>query len=131
MLTRNYLIAFAVPLALAACGDQSDDTDMTDTAMTADAPMAGDMPMSEDMPMMQSEEDGAEASAEGTVTKIDEEAGTITIDHGPVPEVEWPAMTMGFAADDAQRASIAAGDDVNFTFEKTAAGGTILSITKK
>ena len=131
MLTRNHLMILAAPLALAACGSQADDMDMTDTAMTADAPMTENMAMPEDMPMMQSGEAGATAGAEGTIIKVDEEAKTITIDHGPVPEVEWPAMTMGFAADDAQRASVSAGDKVNFTFEKTADGGKILSITKK
>ncbi len=71
------------------------------------------------------------ASAAGTVTAIDADAGTITIEHGPVPAVEWPAMTMGFVADEAQRASVATGDEVNFTFDKTADGGKIVSITKK
>jgi Cu(I)/Ag(I) efflux system protein CusF len=131
MLTRNCLIAIAAPMALTACGGAADDTAMTDQAMTADAPMAGDMPMSDDMPMMSSDEAGTEASAEGTITNIDEEAGTITIDHGPVPEVEWPAMTMGFEANETQRSTVAVGDEVNFTFENSAAGATILSITKK
>ena len=34
----------------------------------------------------------------GTVTAIDKAAGTITLDHGPIPEAKWPAMTMAFKA---------------------------------
>ena len=30
----------------------------------------------------------------GTVTAIDKSAGTITLDHGAIPEAKWPAMTM-------------------------------------
>ncbi len=127
MRITTLLTILTAPLALAAC--DSDD----DTAPMEDMPMAEDqMPMDNaDMSMM--EEGGVmqTASAEGTVTAIDAGAGTITIEHGPVPAVEWPAMTMGFAADDAQRASVAAGDKVNFTFDKTADGGKIVSITKK
>ncbi|WP_138921433.1 copper-binding protein [Novosphingobium pentaromativorans] len=112
-------ILLAAPLALAACGSEADNTYRNDTAMTAD------------MPMMQSGETGVTASAEGTVTKIDATAGTITIDHGPVPEAGWPAMTMGFTADPAQRASVTEGDKVNFTFRKTEGGGEIVSLAKK
>lgn len=132
MLTPTRLtILLAAPLALAACGGQADDAEPTDTAMTSDMPMTEGTAMSGDMPMMQSGETGMTASAEGKVTKIDDTAGTITIAHGPVPEVEWPAMTMGFTADPAQRASVAKGDEVKFTFRKTEGGGEIVSLSKK
>ena len=34
----------------------------------------------------------------GVITAIDAKAGTITIKHGAIPAVGWPAMTMTFKA---------------------------------
>lgn len=34
----------------------------------------------------------------GVITAIDPKAGTLTIKHGPIPAVGWPAMTMMFKA---------------------------------
>jgi Cu(I)/Ag(I) efflux system periplasmic protein CusF len=34
--------------------------------------------------------------ASGTVTKVDPAAGRVTIAHGPVQALKWPAMTMTF-----------------------------------
>ena len=36
--------------------------------------------------------------ATGVIKAIDSKAGTMTIQHGPIPGVGWPAMTMTFAA---------------------------------
>ena len=71
------------------------------------------------------------ASAEGIVTAIDADAGTITVDHGAVPAIEWPAMTMGFQADEQLRQDVAVGDTISFDFTTGEGGNTITSITKK
>ena len=34
----------------------------------------------------------------GVIKAIDPQAGTVTIQHGPIPAVGWPAMTMTFKA---------------------------------
>ena len=34
----------------------------------------------------------------GVIKAIDAKAGTLTIQHGPIPAVAWPAMTMTFKA---------------------------------
>jgi Cu(I)/Ag(I) efflux system protein CusF len=34
----------------------------------------------------------------GVIRAIDPAAGTLTIQHGPIPVVSWPAMTMTFKA---------------------------------
>ncbi len=34
----------------------------------------------------------------GVIKAIDSKAGTLTIQHGPIPAVSWPAMTMTFKA---------------------------------
>ena len=62
---------------------------------------------------------------------IDADAGTITVDHGAVPAIEWPAMTMGFQADEQLRQDVAVGDTISFDFTTGEGGNTITSITKK
>ena len=34
----------------------------------------------------------------GVIKKIDAQAGNVTIQHGPIPTIGWPAMTMTFKA---------------------------------
>lgn len=36
----------------------------------------------------------------GVVTAVDVKAGTVTIDHQPMPSIGWPAMTMRFPVAD-------------------------------
>ena len=119
------LMMLVAPLALTACDNGND------SAQTANMPMAdGQMATGgEDMPMMQSGQGEQMGNGEGTVTAVDTE--TITIDHGPIPEVDWPAMTMSFSADEAARQKVAKGDEVTFAFRKTDDGGEITSIDKK
>ncbi len=51
----------------------------------------------------------------GTVTQVDPAAGTITINHGAIEAVSWPAMTMQFTAEDpAILQGVAVGDSVSF-----------------
>ena len=129
MRSLTWLTLLAVPLSLTAC-DNANDTEMSmedeGMPMGADAtPMDG-----ENMPTIQS---GAArtASAEGTVIAIDTEAGMITLDHGPVPALDWPAMTMAFDAAPEVRSQVAVGDAVTFEFEASDAGNRIASVSKK
>ena len=65
----------------------------------------------------------------GRVTKID--AGRITLDHAPVPDLSWPSMVMPFELDDpALTAVIEVGDEVEFTFTQHDTGPRIVSIRK-
>ncbi|MBG7616672.1 copper-binding protein [Brevundimonas sp. BAL450] len=50
----------------------------------------------------------------GVVTAIDPDAGTITVDHGPIPGVGWPAMTMRFTASPAVAESAETGERIAF-----------------
>lgn len=43
---------------------------------------------------------GGSHQASGTVKKLDPAKGTVTLAHGPVKSIGWPAMTMGFAVKD-------------------------------
>ena len=56
------------------------------------------------------------ATGEGSITAIDPDTGKITLAHGPVAELSWPAMTMGFATKDGKTDGLKVGDKVRFTF---------------
>src|SRR3970040_165523 len=56
----------------------------------------------------------ATASGSGEVAALDPAAGTVTINHGPIEALEWPAMTMTFAAPDVDLGAIKQGDTVRF-----------------
>lgn len=131
MRITTLMMALAAPLALAACGPSDDAADMNDMPMNDDQMAMDDA----DMPIMgdRMTDGGAmkAASAEGTVTAVDPEAGTITIDHGPVPAIEWPAMTMAFEADQQIRDDVKVGDEVSFEFRTGEAGSVVTSIVKK
>ena len=98
-----------------------------------DMPMAEDAMMmdGQDMPMADTGNAMQSASAQGTVTAIDAEAGTITVDHGPVPAIEWPAMTMAFEADEQLRSEVSVGEGIAFEFRTGSEGSVITSITKE
>ena len=69
--------------------------------------------------------------ATGVVTAIDAAAGKITLDHGPVPELQWPAMKMSFGATASQLNGIAVGDKVAFKFTVTGTSAKITEISKQ
>lgn len=71
----------------------------------------------------------ARFSATGVVEKID--ANKVTLRHGPVPRLDWPAMTMTFAAEGpVQLRGFKRGDSVAFSFVQSDSGPRIASIRK-
>lgn len=57
--------------------------------------------------------------AEGEVRKVDKQAGKITLKHGPLPNLDMPAMTMVFRAKDAALLDqVKTGDVIRFKAEK-------------
>jgi Cu(I)/Ag(I) efflux system membrane fusion protein len=51
----------------------------------------------------------------GKVTSVDPQKARVEIDHGPIPSLKWPAMTMEFAVEDkAALARLKKGDAVEF-----------------
>ena len=54
--------------------------------------------------------------ASGTVTKVDAAAGKVTIAHGPVQSIGWPAMSMTFKANKKMLAKLAPEKKVDFQF---------------
>lgn len=68
------------------------------------------------------------ARASGTVRAIDTVKGRVTLAHGAVPSLHWPAMTMDFAATPEQLQGLKVGDRVEFEFHAEGMNARILSI---
>jgi Cu(I)/Ag(I) efflux system periplasmic protein CusF len=68
-------------------------------------------------------------SAIGTIQSIDARTGKLTIAHGPVAALKWPAMTMAFKATPAQLASVHVGQKVKFEFVADGMDATITGIS--
>ncbi|QQZ44432.1 copper-binding protein [Pseudomonas sp. SK3(2021)] len=82
------------------------------------------------MPMKQEARQVQQATAEGTIKAIDTTKQRVTIAHGAVPAVQWPPMTMAFAATAEQLQGLAIGDRVTFAFRLEGGAATIVSIGK-
>jgi Cu(I)/Ag(I) efflux system membrane fusion protein len=62
--------------------------------------------------------------AKGTISDVLPKSRTLTINHQPVPEWNWPGMTMNFsAADGVDIASLANGQVIEFELQQTPEGG--------
>ncbi len=67
----------------------------------------------------------------GVVRAVDAKAGTVTLDHGPIPAVGWPAMTMTFPVTPASALDgIAVGQTVTFDVTVTDNKPVITAIRK-
>ena len=124
------LTVLALTAALAACGSKTETNEAAATnaaapAATESNAMAGGMGNMEMSPAAKM------AKGTGKVTAVDKSAGTITLDHGPIAEANWPAMTMAFKAAPALIDSVKVGDEVNFELKLDGSAGEITAISKK
>lgn len=106
--------ALALALSLAACGDnETAAPDERGSSAGTAAPAAA----------------GESYSAAGEVIKV---AGNeVTISHGPVEGIGWPAMTMAFRAGSPEMTEgIAAGDQVAFAFREDQGAYVLTSLSK-
>jgi len=68
----------------------------------------------------------------GAVTQVDAAAGTITINHGPIEAVSWPAMSMQFTAENpAILQGISVGDNVSFELKSATETSVVTSVQKQ
>jgi len=66
------------------------------------------------------------ALADGEIRKVDKDAKKITIKHGPMPDLDMPAMTMVFQVmDPALLDKVKAGDKIRFRAEKLGGAFTV------
>ena len=102
---RFAIAAFAVFLASAA-GAQTKPMDMDHKGM--------------EMKMEKKDANPADAHAHhasGVVKSVNTDNGTVSIQHGPVPALNWPAMTMSFKAKDKKSLqALKPGQKIDFEF---------------
>ncbi len=94
-MTKLPLLALTA-LALAACGKQ--EASAPAAAANTTALMAASDSSTAAMNGMDPAVTAKTGDSTGIVKAVDVAAGTITLDHQPIPGVGWPAMTMTFQA---------------------------------
>lgn len=103
------LLVMALPLGLPAWADMAH----MNHATTADQAALGDM------------------IATGVVRKVDKAQGKLTIKHGPLANLDMPAMTMVFRVKDpAMLDRVKAGDNIHFRAERMHGVLTVTQIDK-
>lgn len=108
--------------ALTACGKKPAEP-MAGAASVASAPASNDSMANMDM------NGSIMAKGTGTVVFIDKAAGTITLDHGPIDAIKWPAMTMAFKANPVTLLdTVKVGDEVSFDLKMTEGVGEVTAI---
>ena len=122
-------IALGFVALTAACGKKAETPVAAETNQAAPAAaMSGDMG---NMAMAPSATSAIKAKGHGTVTAIDKTAGTITLNHGPIPEAKWPAMTMTFKAAPAITDAAKVGEKVDFDVTLTGSAGEVTTVHKQ
>jgi Cu(I)/Ag(I) efflux system protein CusF len=88
-------------------------------ALAPAAPVVAQTTMSREGAAADRKIQGPSYKASGTITKVDPVAGRVTIAHGPVQTLKWPAMTMTFGVGDKALLERARpGKKVEFEFAK-------------
>jgi Cu(I)/Ag(I) efflux system protein CusF len=106
--------------SLAACKKEAEAPKPAEIVATNTGSMS-EMPMATEM---------KHGRGVGTVTQIDAAKGVVTLDHGAIAELQWPAMKMGFAIKPDLLTGINVGDKVAFEIDWDGKAGTVTKITK-
>lgn len=73
----------------------------------------------------------AAQAVSGTVTRIDESQGKLTINHGPIKNLDMDSMTMVFrAGDPAMLKGLKAGDKIRFDADRVNGQITVTKLQK-
>ena len=79
-------------------------------------------------PMTSAAAKPALVEATGRVEQVAKDG--VTLSHGPISAIGWPAMTMAFRADPMLLHGLKSGDQVTFAFDQSPAGPTVRRIAK-
>ncbi len=71
-----------------------------------------------------------QAQSSGKVIRVDQAKGKIALQHGAIPKLELPAMTLVYLIDGKLLLGIAVGDNVNFTAERAGGKYRIIELKK-
>lgn len=105
-MTKKILAAAAAALALSACGQQRSSETNAPAAQSAQT-----------------------YSGTGKVTAI--AADQVTIAHGPIQGIGWPAMTMTFTVSPDMANGVRPGDAVDFSFRQQGSAYQLTSLRKR
>ncbi len=119
---KSLLIASSLALAatLAGCNKQPEAANPSESSSAAASNMS-DMAMPVEM---------KHGKGVGTVTAIDPTNGTVTLDHGDITELKWPAMEMGFSAKPELLEGIKVSDKVAFEIDWNGKSGSVTVLRK-
>jgi Cu/Ag efflux protein CusF len=112
-------LGLALAAALAGCDKQGEAPKAEEKAAMAD-----------DAGTMATPAEIKHGKGTATVTAIDSAKGQVTLDHGAIAELEWPPMTMGFAAKGELLKDIKVGDKIAFELDWDGKAGTITKLDK-
>ena len=121
------LAAVGLAAGLAACNQKQEPAEVA--AAPEAAPAAAPAAAKDEMAGMKMSADAKMAKGTGTVTAVS--ADSLTIDHGPIPEANWPAMTMGFKAAPEIAKQVKVGDKVAFDLRLEGGAGEVTAIRKQ
>jgi Cu/Ag efflux protein CusF len=125
------LAGLAAAGSLVACSKKETATPEVAAAPAAVPSAAAPSASGSDMAAMGATAGAKMAKGTGTVTAIDAKAGTITLDHGAIPEANWPAMTMGFKAGPSVTQAVKVGDKVAFDIKIQDGAGEVTAVHKQ
>ena len=115
-------VLIALPISLSGCDKKPEAPKIEESESAAPADGMSGMAMPAGTKM---------GKGTGTVTAIDAAKGTVTLDHGAIAELKWPAMEMGFTAKPEVLAGIKVGDKVSFGIDWDGMSGTVTAMQKQ
>lgn len=81
---------------------------------------------------MDTKESAGPVQSRGVITAISTEKRKVTLKHEPIPELNWPSMTMGFSvAPEVDLNGLSKDDAVAFTLTPAGKGQQVTSISKQ
>lgn len=81
---------------------------------------------------MDKKESAGPVQGRGVITAINTEKRKVTLNHEPIPELDWPRMTMGFSvAPEVDLDGLSKDDAVAFTLTPAGKGQQVTAISKQ
>ncbi|MDL0432778.1 copper-binding protein [Marinobacter sp. TBZ242] len=81
---------------------------------------------------MDAKESAGPVQGRGVITAINTENRKVTLNHEPIPELNWPRMTMGFpVAPEVNLDGLSKDDTVAFTLTPAGKGQQVTAISKQ
>jgi Cu(I)/Ag(I) efflux system protein CusF len=84
-----------------------------------------------DLPGMSMKPGMKHGQGTGVIKAINSHGGTLTIQHGPIPAVSWPAMTMTFKAKPALLKGHKAGQAIDFKCDVMGMSAEVTAVRPK